>query len=670
MKKIIRKIKNAWRIIKTDGIADFIYIFFIYIKGFLRGKINRTTDYYNLSIPKEEKDSIILKRDKTVYIITAIPFYDIGGGQRGAQLARAFNKMGYRVKFFYSNPSQDHQIKGIELPLETHMCLDKKSIEYIKSEARAEDLFIFESPLVAFDEVIEIAADKHCKIVYENIDNWETSLGNNVLSEETLIKLLKYAVLLVGTSKPLVEQLKHYLKKYCINGDEKKILYLPNAVNDEVFCGVKQYEKPSDLAEGEKTFVYHGSLYGEWFDWELVIGFAKNNPEYAINLIGDATGMRHITNKCPSNIHFLGLKQQIDLPAYLHYADYAFIPFKRGEIGDYVSPIKIFEYISMYSKVLSTTLPDINGYPNVFCGDTVEEWEKIVNANVTANKDEADLFISKNTWNYRASRIIESTNFSINEDILKDNLTIVILNYNNSNVVFKCINSLLDYKEKYGYNIIVVDNGSVDGSYERLIAEYSSEIEIYKNKQNGCASGRNLGAQHVKTKYLLFLDSDQWATNENWLKPYEEVIISCDDFGSIGWAAGFFTPSGTSGTIVDELSYRAMLPQCLCRKDIGYLGSGGMLLETEFFHSIGGFDENYDPTCFEDTDISLKVRNSKKELYYCPYLGVFHLPHQTTENIFAEKNKLVKRNKEYFINKWKNNDLELLNKYTIKVIDN
>jgi glycosyltransferase involved in cell wall biosynthesis len=63
----------------------------------------------------------------------------------------------------------------------------------------------------------------------------------------------------------------------------------------------------------------------------------------------------------PENIHFLGLKKQIDLPSYLYYSDYAILPFKTDEIGKYVSPLKLFEYIAMNKPVISTMLDDIIG---------------------------------------------------------------------------------------------------------------------------------------------------------------------------------------------------------------------------------------------------------------------------------------------------------------------
>ncbi len=664
MSTIKRLTGKLIKYLKEDGIKDTVYIGYHYLLRQISVQMEKKSDYSEFSVKQNELPHLIQKERPIVHIVAAIPYYDIGGGQRCSQLAKTFHKMGFRVKFFYSNYSCDKRDSKITLPLETHMKIDDKAIQYVKETVKKGDLFIFEAPLLPFEGLLDAAVSADCKIIYENIDNWETSLGEAFFHEEFLKKILSAAHVLVGTAKPLVTQLEEYLVKYGISQESKKILYLANAVDEELFCGAQVCEKPEDLFCGEKTFLYYGSLWGEWFDWDLIVGLASRHPEYSINLIGNAEGIQKKVQSCPDNVHFLGLKAQMELPAYLQHVDYALLPFKRGEIGDYVSPLKIFEYISMYTKVLSTRLPDIENYPNVYFGDRIEEWEAAIMKDGIVDRDGADLFIEQNTWFHRASNMLANVYPQMKPSVLKDKLAIVILNYNNKNVIFKCINTLLIYKKYYGYEIIVVDNGSKDGSYELIKEKYSKDkVALYQNTKNGCSSGRNLGILNTNKEYIMFLDSDQWVTNPYWLKPYEDIIRVQGDFGAIGWAAGFFNSSGGACYTVDAFSHRFMPPQMLCRKDIGYLGSGGMLMRREDFNSIEGFDVAYDPTCYEDTDISLKVRHMGKEIYYCPYLGVIHLPHQTTNAGSAEHKKLIKDKKTYFVNKWEKLNPSLL-KYT------
>ncbi len=614
----------------------------------------------DINIDKNSKENLILNKRKKIFVFGNIPYYDIGGGQRSSQIAKTFYKMGFPVYYLYAYPSSESKIHNIPMPMIMHNDLKKIGLEKISNLMNENDLCIFESPCEKFEEYIKLAKDKKTKIVYENIDNWETSLGVGVLHKETLNELLKDANLLVGTAKPLVTQLEEYCQDLKIKRDIK---YLANAVDDEMFFPLKQHEKPEDLVIGSKTLIYYGSLWGEWFDWEIIFGVAESNPDYEINLIGDYQGIMNIVTKSPKNVHYLGLKKQEELPAYLKYSDYALLPFKVGKIGDYVSPLKIFEYISMNKIVLATSLPDIKDYPNTYFGDTAEEWNKLLKKNLKVDEQKSDEFVSQNNWYNRTCQMLDILYKSESEKCQKEfynNISIVVLNYNNKGIIDRCIDSLLRYNKRYSYEIIIVDNKSTDGSLEQMKNKYKDKIKIIENEKNGCSSGRNLGVKNATKEYIMFLDSDQWAMNEYWIEPYFEILNKVPNVGLIGWAAGWFNKYGKAYHVVDSFAYRYMPQSGLCRKDIGYLGSGGMMIKKELFDKVEGFDLFYDPTCYEDTDLSLKIRNEGFEIYYCPYLGVMHLPHQTTKSGSSAHKKLTNEKQEYFTKKWNEKNPDLL----------
>ncbi len=398
MNSLQRLWKKGIKNLRENGMKDTILLIFNFIMRKIQWFIDKGTDYYGVDL---------LKDKRSIFIITGVPYYDVGGGQRGAQLAKTFKKMGYNVHYFYANFTQDKKNPNIVISANTHAFVDKKALDYIEKTVEEESIFVFEAPMVQFEAVLDIAVKHNCKIIYENIDNWETSLGQLFFNENILKRLLQEAHLLVGTAKSLVKQLEQYLERFKIQKNNKKIIYLANAVDSELFDGQIQHERPNDLVKGKVTLLYYGSLWGEWFSWDLIIDLAKNNPEYAINLIGNADNISNIVKKCPSNIHFLNVKMQKELPAYLQHVDYALLPFERGEIGDYVSPLKIFEYISMYAKVLSTSLPDIVDYPNLYMGDTVAEWEQFIECNLVIDKEAADQFVKKNTWSARVEVMLQ-----------------------------------------------------------------------------------------------------------------------------------------------------------------------------------------------------------------------------------------------------------------------
>lgn len=515
------------------------------------------------------------------------------------------------------------------------------------------NIFIFELPHVEYKKYLDMANRYNIPAVYEHIDNWEASLGDMFFNIETYRNFINKADLLITTSKLLQKKLENFIKEYSkIEDKTKKVEYLANAVDSELFESMLERKMPDDLIKGEKTLLYYGSLWGDWLDWEIIKYIAKQRPNYSINLIGDYNAIKNKIKMLPSNIHFLGLKKQVELPAYLKHSNIALIPFKNDEVGKYVSPLKVFEYICAGKIVVSTALPDIENYPNVYCSDKKEDWLEFIDEEHEVK--EFDLFISQNNWYSRCRYIINK----VKKREEKISISVIILNRNNKKVIGRCIESLINYNS-YDYEIIVVDNQSTDGSLEILQDRFGDKIKLIKNKKNGCSLGRNLGVENAKGNHIVFLDSDQWVLDCNWLDAGLDIMKNIKEIGAVGWSAGWFGKDSVQGPIVDDFPNRAIKTYEKFKTNIEYIGSGGLLMRKELFNEIGGFDEYYDPTCFEDTDLSFKIRHAGYEIAYCPYISIFHLPHQTTNSSLEEYFKLMKKNGDYFVNKWNEIDPKL-----------
>ncbi len=96
----------------------------------------------------------------------------------------------------------------------------------------------------------------------------------------------------------------------------------------------------------------------------------------------------------------------------------------------------------------------------------------------------------------------------IENDPLWD-LSVIIPVYNNVEVIEKCINSLLNQKTKYHYELILVDDGSTDGAGE-LIEQYRKfeNVCIIHQANGGIAAARNTGLSHARGNYIMFVDCD------------------------------------------------------------------------------------------------------------------------------------------------------------------
>lgn len=615
--------------------------------------------------PPSGQASYTSKANKHIFIFAMVPYYDIGGGQRSAQLAKTYNRMGYLVHYIYAYDSSDTGRRDDYLPVTKHLPLKTFTPKELITSLQGEPIFVFEAPHKDFVPFLELASHLDARVIYEHIDNWDTSLGSFFYSAEILKAFLLKSDLVVATAQPLKKKLETLMRQDAeLASTTKAVLYVPNALDTDLFEPLLPQQTPADLITGSPTLLYYGSLWGEWFDWTLLKYVAEQCPAASINLIGDYQPIKDRLDDMPGNIHFLGPKLQKELPAYLRASDMALLPFKNDEIGKYVSPLKIFEYIGMDKPVLATSLPDIAGYPNVYASDDAEAWVKCVKGEYEIAAGQGPAFARKNDWYARCNYLLDHLE---SEHPLPESgsISIIILNRNNGNIIPRCIESLITFRARYQYEIIVVDNQSTDGSYEFLREQYGNDLVLLKNDRNGCSSGRNLGIRRAKGRFIVFLDSDQWAVSKRWLDIALEILRKNRNIGAVAWGGGWFYRDRIGDMITAYLPHGGIEADSLFRADIGYLGTCGMLVRRETLDATSYFDENYDPTCYEDTDLSLQIRDLGYELAYSPYINIMHLPHQTTQAGSESHLQLMKRNRAYFIAKWQARNAQLLERYYV-----
>jgi GT2 family glycosyltransferase/glycosyltransferase involved in cell wall biosynthesis len=591
--------------------------------------------------------------DDDLVIIAGVPFDDIGGGQRSAQLARCALKTGRRVTYIHIYKKFDFEVNdyvdsNVSLYGLNHVHIDSISPDALLKKISSNATLLVELPHRAALEYLNKFSICGMRTVFELIDDWETSLGGDWFNRDVYCEIVKKSQIVVGTAKLLVHRLN--------NLGRDDALYLPNAANEYIFDKYKSYTRPDDLPRNGGIGLYFGSLYGEWFAWDFLEEAARKNPSINFVLIGDRPQRENL----PKNIYLLGSKRIEDLPAYLAYSDFCLLPFSPGKISDAVSPIKVFEYLFAGKPVVSTDLPEINGYPGLMIEKNPEDFAlacaRVIHRDNSSIKEYGgDQFIWENSWFSRLDVITakpEVTNF-------RNSVSVVILIHNNRKIIERTLASLLHHCSVYIKELIVVDNCSTDNGAE-FVQENFPSARVIKNPVNGCASGRNLGIAAATGKYISFFDSDQWFTSSSCFEEALSILSRDANVGAVGWAAGWFDAGRTDfgGMITDYCPNRAMNAKAIregYRSDIAYLGTGGFFTRTAVINSTQGFDTAYDPTCFEDTDISLQIKQLGLDICYRDLTGIRHQPHQTT-NASASSDSyanLFKRNAEYFREKWK-----------------
>ena len=93
-------------------------------------------------------------------------------------------------------------------------------------------------------------------------------------------------------------------------------------------------------------------------------------------------------------------------------------------------------------------------------------------------------------------------------------LSIIVPAYNVQDYIRKCITSLVNQKTKYKYKVIIVNDGSTDNTmkYLKLYKKYNF-VTIIDQKNKGFSGARNKGLDYVSSKYISFVDSDDYVSN-------------------------------------------------------------------------------------------------------------------------------------------------------------
>ena len=92
-------------------------------------------------------------------------------------------------------------------------------------------------------------------------------------------------------------------------------------------------------------------------------------------------------------------------------------------------------------------------------------------------------------------------------------ISIIIPMYNVQDYIEKCVNSIL--KQKYdNYEIIIVNDGSTDNSYNMVKSIDSSRIKIITKSNGGLSSARNEGLKYVTGEYIWFIDGDDYIEDD------------------------------------------------------------------------------------------------------------------------------------------------------------
>jgi len=227
-------------------------------------------------------------------------------------------------------------------------------------------------------------------------------------------------------------------------------------------------------------------------------------------------------------------------------------------------------------------------------------------------------------------------------------LSIVITSYNTSDILLKCLDSIWLETKDITFEVIVVDNASVDDTVTELkkLSQKRKNLKtIFNNENVGFSKGNNQGVAKSKGNYILFLNSDTRLIENtfkkmiDWMESHKDIgVSSCQLLNSDKslQASGGYFPDILKvffwTFLIDDLpfinSFGSYHPHVgdFYRKDHeqDWVTGAFMMVRREVIEKVKGFDENIFMYA-EELELCYRIKKLGYKIYYTTVSKIIHI---------------------------------------------
>jgi len=222
---------------------------------------------------------------------------------------------------------------------------------------------------------------------------------------------------------------------------------------------------------------------------------------------------------------------------------------------------------------------------------------------------------------------------------------IIILNWNGKEDTLECLESVyrIDYPH---YEVIVVDNGSTDGSVEAIKNKFQDVVLIANKENMGFCSGNNIGIKHALrngANFLLILNNDT-VVKPFIIKELKKVIESDKNIGAVSPLIAYYHKPqviqffGTkidwgNGDVFGQYDIKDVMASDRIW-NIDYATWCAMFCRKEVIERVGFLDERFF-AYYEDTDWSIRCKKIGLRTVLYPKVLAYHKGSMSTGGIYS-----------------------------------
>src|SRR5690606_37573379 len=239
--------------------------------------------------------------------------------------------------------------------------------------------------------------------------------------------------------------------------------------------------------------------------------------------------------------------------------------------------------------------------------------------------------------------------------------SIVIPVFNQLDHTLGCLHALAAHPPAQPVEIIVVDDGSSDGT-DAVLTEIPGLRYHRRTSNGGFIAACNDGVALARGEFVVFLNNDT-VPQPGWL---DQLLGTFDQYPDTGLAgAQLIYPDGrlqeAGGVVFADgggWNYGRFeapgAPRHAFVREADYCSGAAIAIPRALFDKLGGFDQRYAPAYFEDTDLAFAVRDAGLKVRYQPAARVVHLEGITAGTDVRHGPKAYQvRNQGIFADKWR-----------------